>query len=84
MNGDIEILINYTHLVLALRDDRDGVLAELEDCEYNARAFSEQAVRNMDCGHNNQAIVYQNASRHHTNRAMAYRLAIQTVEAGEI
>lgn len=80
MNGDIEILINYTHLVLALRDNREGVLFELENAEEQARAFHDQAVRNMESGHINQAIVYQDASRHHTKRAMAYRLAIQDVE----
>lgn len=77
---DIEILVNYTHLVLALRDNRAEVLAELEDCEYNARCFHEQAVWMRDNNWHNKAIIYQNASRHHTQRAMAYRLAIQEVE----
>lgn len=77
---DIEVLINYDHLVLALRDNRAAVLMEVEDAEFNARAFHDQAVWMRDNNWLNKAIIYQTASRHHAQRAIAFRLAIQEVE----
>ena len=76
----IDILINYDHLMLALRDNRSEVMADLEDAEHNARIFHDQAVWMRDHNWHNKAIMYQNAASHHNRRAMAYRLAIQEVE----
>lgn len=80
---DIEILINYTALKSAMSDNRASVLVELEDAEFNARAFHEQAVWMRDHNWLNKAAKYQEASRHHAQRALAYRTAIQAVDAGE-